>query len=83
MLYLGYFAALISLIAIVLNARKNILCWPIFLFSNILWITYSILEGDVPSILLWILFSIFNVYGWIQWKRDLKDLNREHPSMHG
>jgi len=72
MLYLGYFAALISLIGIILNAKKHMACWPIWLFSNGLWITYSILEGDIPSIVLWILFSIFNVYGWMQWKKDLK-----------
>jgi nicotinamide riboside transporter PnuC len=68
MIYLGYFAALVSFIAILLNARKNILCWPIFLVSNVLWIYYSYIEGDIPSILLWAMFSGANVFGWWSWK---------------
>jgi len=67
---LGYVAAMISLIGIILNARKEILCWPVWLFSNVLWIIYSVIEGDTPSVILWILFSIFNIYGWVQWKKD-------------
>ena len=69
---LGYIAAFISLIGIILNAKKHMGCWPVWLFSNVLWITYSGIEGDVPSIVLWILFSIFNIYGWVQWRKDRK-----------
>ena len=70
MLYLGYFAALISLIGIILNAKKNMLCWPVWVVSNILWVVYSILEGDIPSIILWVLFSFANIYGWRQWIKN-------------
>jgi hypothetical protein len=69
MLYLGYFAALISLTGIILNAKKNLLCWPVWLFSNVLWIIYSSIEGDIPSVILWTMFSGANVYGWLQWKK--------------
>ena len=73
MIFLGYFAAFVSLPGIILNARKHIWCWPIWLFSNSLWIYYSILEGDMPSIILWIMFSIANIYGLKAWKKDIKD----------
>jgi len=69
---LGYFAALVSLIGIILNAKKEILCWPVWLFSNVLWITYSGIQSDIPYIILWILFSIFNIYGWIMWSKNKK-----------
>lgn len=69
---LGYIAAFISLIGIILNARKNIWCWPVWTVSNFLWITYSGIQGDVPYIILWIVFTIFNLYGWWQWSRDRK-----------
>jgi len=72
MIFLGYFAALVSLIGIILNARKHILCWPIWLFSNALWIYYSFIEGDIPSIILWTMFSIANIYGWRTWKKDIE-----------
>jgi len=72
MITLGWIATLISIIGIFLNARKNMLCWPIWLVSNVLWVTYFALLGDPPSIILWIVFSIFNVYGWVQWSKDKK-----------
>ena len=67
---LGYIAALISLMGVVLNAKKNIWCWAIWLVSNGFWIVYSAIEGDIPSVILWSMFSLFNVYGWIQWKKE-------------
>jgi len=69
---LGYIAAFFSFIGIALNAKKIILCWPIWIFSNVLWIVYSGIQGDIPYIILWILFSIFNVYGWIMWSKNKK-----------
>ena len=66
----GYLATFVSLVGIVLNSKKKMACWIVWLFSNIMWIIYSAIEGDVPSISLWILFSIFNIYGWIQWRKD-------------
>ena len=73
MIVLGYIAAFVSFIAILLNARKNIWCWPIFLLSNVLWIYYSYMEGDIPSILLWSMFSGANVFGWYTWHKDSKN----------
>lgn len=70
--WLGWVATVISISGIVLNAKKNILCWPIWLMSNAAWITYFIIKFDPPSLILWIVFTIFNVYGWIQWRKDKK-----------
>lgn len=69
MVLLGYVAAFISLIGILLNASKNILCWPIWLVSNALWIYYSHMEGDLPSVILWIMFSATNLWGWYSWSK--------------
>lgn len=70
MIFLGYFATFISLIGIILNARKNIWCWPIWIGSNLLWIIYSLIEGDIPSVVLWSMFTFANIYGWKVWKQS-------------
>jgi len=67
---LGYSSFVVSLIGILLNAKKKISCWPVWLVSNAGWIVYSLIQRDYPQIILWIAFSAFNVYGWIQWAKD-------------
>ena len=66
---LGYIAAAVSLVGIILNAQKLMACWPVWIFSNFLWITYSGIQGDVPYIILWSVFTLSNVYGWVQWRK--------------
>ena len=70
---LGYSSFGVSLIGILLNAKKKIACWPVWLVSNVGWIVYSLIQKDIPQLILWITFSAFNVYGWIQWKKDSGD----------
>ena len=71
---LGWIATAISIIGILLNAKKNIWCWPVWLVSNVLWITYFIILTNPQSITLWVVFALFNVYGWIQWSKDKKKI---------
>jgi hypothetical protein len=59
---LGYSSFVVSLIRIILNLKKKISCWPVWLVSNVGWIVYSVIQKDIPSIVLWITFSAFNVY---------------------
>jgi nicotinamide mononucleotide transporter len=67
---LAWIATVISIIGIILNAKKQISCWPVWIVSNILWIIYFASLDMTPSVVLWIVFTIFNVYGWRQWYKD-------------
>jgi len=75
---LAWIATGISILGIMLNARKDIRCWPVWLVSNVLWIIYFIVLANPPSIILWVVFSAFNIYGWIQWKKDKKPKIKKH-----
>jgi nicotinamide mononucleotide transporter len=75
---LAWIATVISVVGVFLNARKNIICWPIWLISNILWIIYFFLLKNNPSIVLWIVFSFFNIYGWTQWSKDKNKINESN-----
>lgn len=70
MLILGWIAAVLSIIGILLNAKKNILCWPIWLVSNVMWISHFIINWDPPSLVLWFVFLGTNTFGWVQWNKD-------------
>ena len=69
---IGWIATVLSIIGIVLNAKKLISCWPVWLLSNVLWIIYFVNMWNPQSLILWIVFFAFNIYGWVQWKKDKK-----------
>ena len=62
-------ALFLSVIGIVLNAKKIIWCWLVWIISNIFWIVYMIGRDEISSVILWIVFTIFNIYGWYEWKK--------------
>ncbi|MGD9697463.1 nicotinamide mononucleotide transporter [Acinetobacter sp.] len=66
--FIGWIAAVISLIGVVLNAKKNILCWPTWIISNTIWILYAYYTTQWPLFTLWLVFLFFNGYGWLQWR---------------
>lgn len=66
---IGWIASTLSIIGIVLNAKKNIWCWPIWLLSNVLWVYHCMQVGDSAALVTWIVFGAFNIYGWYNWRK--------------
>lgn len=64
----GWLATSLSLLGIFLNAKKIIACWGVWLISDVAWIIYFLNPVDPQSLVLWIVFIGFNIYGWVQWK---------------
>ena len=75
---LGWIAFALSVIGILLNAKKIIWCWPIWLVSNVLWIIHIWTQPapDYSALCLWVVFLMSNIYGWFQWGRD--SYNTDH-----
>jgi len=73
-LILSYILMVISIFGLFLNARKNILCWPIWLISSVLWVVYFIHLQEHASIIMWIVYTGFNIYGWFAWKKAKQNL---------
>jgi len=63
-------ALILSVIGIILNAKKIIWCWLVWIISNMFWIIYMINRDEISSVILWIVFTIFNIYGWYEWKKN-------------
>ncbi len=63
----GWIAAVLSLIGIMLNAYKIILCWPVWCVANIFWIYWATKKKEKAQIFLWIVFTLANLYGWFLW----------------
>jgi len=64
---IGWIASIFSLIGIIFNAYQNIICWPIWCIGNLFWIYWSFKKKEWSQFVLWIIFTIANIYGWYQW----------------
>lgn len=59
----------LSVLGLFLNAKKNILCWPLWILGNITWIWYFI-PNEIPALILNGVFFLVNIYGWIEWSKN-------------
>jgi nicotinamide riboside transporter PnuC len=66
---IGYVATALQLFGVYLNTKHKIICWTIWTISNVIWITYGILAGTMPVIVINICFAALNVYGFTQWRK--------------
>ena len=66
---ISYIAMLFSLSGIILNIRKNILCWFCFMISDSLWFTYSLMTGQWALTLTHTVFLITNFIGFYSWSK--------------
>ena len=64
---IGWIATCISLIGIIFNAYKMIICWPIWCVANLFWIYWATKKKEWSQVILWSIFTLANIYGWYMW----------------
>lgn len=68
--YLQWVAALICIIGLVLNVKKDSRSFLIWIAGNCIWIFIDIKEGLIPQAILFIIYSFFNLYGYLEWRNN-------------
>ena len=66
-------AAVTTCVGIWLTARRNLLCWPITLVADVLYLLvfrHTMLLSDA---LLQVFFFAFTLYGWWHWRRGVRE----------
>ena len=73
---LPWIGVVFSLLGIGLNAKKYIICWPVWMVGSIIFTFLAFIRG--PQIVwadacLWFVFTLSNVYGWKCWAKDRRE----------
>lgn len=42
------------------------------LLGKCFWFICAIANNDIRQMILWVVFTIFNIYGWIEWNKEAK-----------
>lgn len=62
----------LALIGVVLNIKKKIACFYIWLFTNASWAVVDFYK-DIPAQgFLFVIYTGLAVYGIVEWKKDAK-----------
>ena len=54
----------------VLSIYKHKACWPIWLIGGMAIIYQSMVVGSYNLVVLQIMYTPLNIWGWLQWRRD-------------
>lgn len=65
--------AITSIVGIWLITRRNILCWPVVLIAEVLYMIILFRVQLYSGSLLQIFFMGFTVYGWWYWSRGMRE----------
>ena len=61
-----------TLLGIWLTTRRNLLCWPITLAADLLYLAVFYQAKLLSDALLQVFFVAFTIYGWWNWTQDVK-----------
>jgi len=66
---LSYFVTLIAIIGIVLNIRKNRICFLAWMISNSYFCSLNFEQGNPAQAINFAVFLVFSIYGFFEWGR--------------
>jgi nicotinamide mononucleotide transporter len=67
--FIELLAVTLSILATWMAAKKIVESWYLWMIVNPCTITLYILKGMYPSTILYIVFAIFSIIGYIQWRK--------------
>lgn len=59
-----------SLVAQVWMAQKRVECWPLWIILDLLFVALFVQQGLYATALLYGVFTLLAVNGWLTWRRD-------------
>ncbi len=65
--------ALLSLVGVVLNIRKDKRCFYFFGIANVGWIVIDFSAGLYAQVLLFVVLTGLSIYGYVVWAREEKE----------
>ena len=69
---LEFAAVVTTIIGIWLTTRRLLICWPIILLADFLYLVVFFQSGFLSDALLQIFFVVFTIYGWWHWWRGVR-----------
>ena len=65
---MDWIALILSVVAVWLNARKQIACWFLYLLSNIAWAFFAFSTKQPALFAMQGIFFALNIYAWFKWR---------------
>ncbi|MEM4270911.1 MAG: nicotinamide mononucleotide transporter [Candidatus Pacearchaeota archaeon] len=74
---ISFFVAILAIIGVILNIRKNKICFIIWFFTNFTWVIIDYLRGIYGQAALFVFYTALSVYGFIKWRKEERNDTRK------
>ena len=64
---------ILSVTGVVLNIKKNRLCFVVWLVANAGWIVVNLRHGIYAQAGLFVVYSVLSAWGWVVWGRQARN----------
>ena len=78
---LDWIGVVFNLVGCYLNAKKKMSCWLVWIAGNTVWLIYWFPKSEYAAIILTIVYSVLNVYGYRCWKKMAKEESKGREQM--
>lgn len=73
------FTTALAIVATWMLTRKIIEQWFLWIIANIVSIGLYIYKGLYPTVILYAVYTVMAVYGYVEWKRSMKNQAEDEP----
>lgn len=73
--YMDSLTTSLSIVATWMLAKKYIENWLIWIFADIVSVGLYVFKSLWPTVILFVVYTILAYFGYIEWKKDLKEKN--------
>ena len=62
-----WFGVVFAIVALILNADRNIYCWPCYMVSAVFMAIHFIPKKEYPFLLLLVVYFCLDIWAWYSW----------------
>ena len=73
--WISWIVPLFNLLGLLFAVYKKKEAFAIFMTPNIYWTYYTIVHKTYPMTMVQIIYTVFNVWGYLRWRKESKMAN--------
>lgn len=80
MIALSWAIAVVGIVAVILNIKKNRLCFVLWMMTNVGLVGIHLSNQEFPLAGLFFVYSGTAVWGFVEWSKDKREVEKQYET---